>query len=426
MYKKILLFFILPSFLYPLSSDPKEIEKRILEYRTKEVTLIIKDTKGQPVKEREVLIEQVSHAFLFGCNFFHWDSTFPANSEEEKVYRQRFVDVFNYATLPFYWGYYEPAEGKTREERLKRMSAWCKERGILTKAHPLIWHEVVPNWANFSSNTTENMLEARVKDIMNKFNGLIDFYDVINESIASPKFDNCVGKWIKKIGPVEAVREAISWAREANPKAFLLVNDYDVSDAYVNQIAVLKELGFAPDAIGIQSHMHKGVWSTTYLDGILSSFSRLNIPIHFTEMTILSGRLKTDDDWNSYHPGWNSTPEGEKKQAEDVVRIYSFLFSHPAVEAITWWDLSDYDAWQGAPAGLLRKDLSPKPAYEELKKLIKGKWWTGPISLKTDIDGRITFRGFMGKYKISIDGKTIDLILDKKSQKEIELKIKRQ
>ena len=47
------------------------------------------------------------------------------------------------------------------------------------------------------------------------------------------------------------------------------------------------------------------------------------------------------------------------------------IFSHPAVEAITWWDFSDRGAWQRAPAGFLRDDLSPKPAYERLQQPVK-------------------------------------------------------
>jgi hypothetical protein len=75
------------------------------------------------------------------------------------------------------------------------------------------------------------------------------------------------------------------------------------------------------------------------------------------------------------------------------------LFSHPAVEAVTWWDFSDNRAWMGAPAGLVRKDMSPKPAYERLMKLVKGKWWTAPQQLTTDSAGRVAFRGHLGTYE---------------------------
>jgi len=51
------------------------------------------------------------------------------------------------------------------------------------------------------------------------------------------------------------------------------------------------------------------------------------------------------------------------------------------VASITWWDLSDRFAWQNAPAGLVRADLSPKPAYRVLDRLINHLW-------RTDAAGR--------------------------------------
>jgi hypothetical protein len=76
-------------------------------------------------------------------------------------------------------------------------------------------------------------------------------------------------------------------------------------------------------------------------------------------------------------------------------------FSHPAVEALTWWDFSDLGAWMGAPAGLVRKDMSPKPAFEALLKLIKSQWRTGPLKLKTDATGKVSYHGYLGRYKIT-------------------------
>ena len=71
------------------------------------------------------------------------------------------------------------------------------------------------------------------------------------------------------------------------------------------------------------------------------------------------------------------------------------------MEAITWWDLSDKDCWLGAPAGLLRKDMSPKPAYEALLRLVKKDWWTSPQMLTTDAAGKVRFHGFLGTYTIT-------------------------
>ena len=83
-------------------------------------------------------------------------------------------------------------------------------------------------------------------------------------------------------------------------------------------------------------------------------FARFGVPLHFTETTILSGARKWDKP-----PGgpWPSTPEGEAYQARETARFYTMLFSHPAVQAITWWDFTDRQAWKGArPAFCGRHD----------------------------------------------------------------------
>ena len=56
----------------------------------------------------------------------------------------------------------------------------------------------------------------------------------------------------------------------------------------------------------------------------------------------------------------------------------------------------------GAPAGLVRADLTPKPAYDRLMQLIKGKWWTH-ADLVSDSLGEASFRGFLGRYRITVE-----------------------
>ena len=91
---------------------------------------------------------------------------------------------------------------------------------------------------------------------------------------------------------------------------------------------------------------------------------------------------------------------GEAQQAEYVERFYTLLFSHPAVEAITWWDFMD-GGWMGAPGGLVRADLSPKPVYTRLLALVTGRWWTHRTAT-TDASGSARVRGFLGRYRVTV------------------------
>jgi endo-1,4-beta-xylanase len=121
------------------------------------------------------------------------------------------------------------------------------------------------------------------------------------------------------------------------------------------------------------------------------------LPIHFTETTILSGTREARN--NAWGP---TTPEAEAAQAEQAANFYTMLFAHPAVHAVTWWDFSDYHAWQRAPAGLLREDMTPKPVYERLIDLVHKKWWTR-TEARTDDTGSASFPAFYGRYRVSAE-----------------------
>jgi hypothetical protein len=164
--------------------------------------------------------------------------------------------------------------------------------------------------------------------------------------------------------------------------------------------------------------MHGGYWGAQKAWEVCERFAKFGKPLHFTETTVVSGPKKSS--------GWTTTPDGEKRQAEDVAEFYRVLFSHPAVEAITWWDFTDQNAWQRAPAGLVRADMTPKPAYEELEKLIKGKWWT-QTETPVKVGGTARFRGFFGQYEVAARIGSRKLTgtfqLDKSEKKTIEVQL---
>ncbi len=375
-------------------------EARIASHRKGDGAILV-ESGGRPVPGAAVAIRQTGHAFLFGCNIFalNPDDT----GDAQKKYRDRYKALLNYATLPFYWGAYEPERGKTGEARLRKMAQWCRENGIRVKGHPVVWHEVFPKWIG-DAEPMEPLLRKRIRETVGGFTGLVDWWDVVNESLVAPNQKHAYGAWVKQLGPTDAVEKCLRWAAEANPAGVLLVNDFKVSPEYGKELADLKERKAPFHAVGIQSHMHAGEWPMARVWQVCEDYAKIGLPIHFTEATVLSGpKEKPMTDWHRRRENWASTPEEEAKQADYVERFYTLLFSHPAVEAVTWWDFADGHSWMGAPAGFLRKDMSPKPAYERLLKKVKGDWWT-TAEAKTGADGKAAFRGFFGSYEVTVTG----------------------
>jgi len=384
----------------------EEMNARIQKYRTAEVTLAVTDAGGRPLAGAAVTVQQTRHQFLFGCNAFGLSAS--REGPAQTAYRDRFKALLNFATLPFYWGAYERQEGQPAADGRRAMAEWCAANGIRTKGHPLCWHQVPPPWlAGKTPEEVQALQIGRITREVKGFVGLIDTWDVVNEAVVMPTYQldkNPIAQLCKKIGAPELIKETFAAARAANPRATLVLNDYDTSPKYEALIKDSLAAGVTIDVIGIQSHQHNGYRGARWTWEACERFARFGKPLHFTETTFVSGEEKKNMDWNGHYNEWATTPEGEKRQAAQVAEFYRILFSHPAVQAITWWDFSDAGAWLGAPSGLVRKDMSPKPVYDALLKMVKTEWWTGPLTLKTDERGQVKFHGFLGAYAVESAG----------------------
>lgn len=403
-----------------------------LEHRKASQRIRLADANGNKISNTNVNVKLVNHKFLFGCGAF---DSLPATADEEvdikdfyrdsrkpqKAFFQERVDewleVFNYGTIPFYWGGFEPREGEPLTESRMRAAKMLKDNNVKVKGHPLCWHTACADWLMEYDNKTilQKQLDRINRDVT-AFKGVVDMWDVINEVVIMPvydRYDNAITRICKDLGRVRLVKEVFEAAKAANPDAVLLINDFNLSESYRILIDGCLNAGVPISAIGIQTHQHQGYMGREKLEDILERFSAFGLPLHFTENTLVSGEIMPSHivDLNDYQvPEWPSTPEGEERQKKEWAEMYNILFEHPLVEAITGWDFAD-GAWLGAPSGLIRKDNSLKPSYNELKRLIHEEWHTEG-ELRTDENGCINLEGFKGEYDITVNGKTVRFNLD--------------
>ena len=366
------------------------------------------DALGNPIANKQIAVKQTNHSFLFGCGAFDFIPYVMNGDEEHKQITDSWLEIFNYGTLPFYWGQFETSEGEPATDKLMKTAKYLNSKNVKVKGHPLCWHTACADWLMKYDNETimKKQLE-RIDREVTGFKGIIDMWDVINEVVIMPifdKYDNAITRICKDRGRVGLIKEVFDKAHECNPDATLLLNDFNTSINYEILIDGCLNAGVPISAIGIQSHQHQGYWGKEKLNEVLDRFSTFGLPIHFTENTLISGEIMPAyiEDLNDWQVDeWPSTPEGEKRQADQIEEMYRILFEHPLVEAITTWDYRD-GAWLKAPSGFIRKDNSLKPSYKMLKKLIKEEWWTD-VTVMTDSEGYVTLKAFKGDYDLSIN-----------------------
>jgi GH35 family endo-1,4-beta-xylanase len=367
------------------------------------------DGQGNPLAGQKVRIKQTNHEFLFGCGAFDFIPYVMKGEDKYKQLTDKWLEIFNYATLPFYWGNFEPEEGKPNTDMLMKTAQYLVDKGVRVKGHPLCWHTVCADWLMKYDNATilQKQLE-RIDREVKGFKGVIDMWDVINEVVIMPifdKYDNAITRICKEKGRVGLIKEVFERAHADNPDAVLLLNDFNTSINYEILIDGCLNAGVPISAIGIQSHQHQGYWGKEKLLEVLDRFSGFGLPIHFTENTLISGDIMPAhivdlNDWQVDE--WPSTPEGEQRQAKEIEEMYRNLFEHPLVQAITTWDFTD-GAWLKAPSGFVRLDGTKKPSFEMLKKLVKEEWWTD-TEVTTDENGWACVEAFKGDYELSGEG----------------------
>ncbi len=348
--------------------------------RKSDAVVRVVDSAGQPVKEARITVTQTGHEFLFGCNIYGFDQS--RNPAFNAAYKKRFAELFNYATVGFYWRWYETERGRPRYANTDKVVAWCAEHGIRMKGHPLLWGDAagIPFWS--AGQPDSSTQQERVRAIMHRYHGQIGFYEVVNEPSHQP---------------LPRIDEPYRWARAADPDAYLIVNDYHVlADGAPRFFRLLSKAihdGVPFDGIGIQAHEPPTMrFPLGQVETILDRYATLGKELHITEFTPASGG---DPITESHLEGiWD-----EAAQADYAVKFYRVCFAHPALRAITWWDLSDRGSWR-VGGGMLRADMTPKPVYEQIKHLIHDEWTTRLAGM-TDASGQFAFRGFQGTYRIT-------------------------
>ena len=93
-----------------------------LAHRKAAARLRILGADGAPVANRPVEIRQTAHRFLFGCGAFDALALQTVKTDADRAFLserlEKWLGLFNYGTLPFYWGRYEPVPDYSGHIRL--------------------------------------------------------------------------------------------------------------------------------------------------------------------------------------------------------------------------------------------------------------------------------------------------------------------
>ncbi len=261
------------------------------------------------------------------------------------------------------WRNIENAFGRRDYTQADRVVAIATELNVPLRGHTVAWHQATPGYlANATPEQFTQAQTAHLQALMLRYKGGIHTWDVLNEAIdADSKTANGMrDSVLSRLWGVDRYGALFELAREADPAAKLAYNDYGVEqdepwcDARREVLLRLVEgwvkRGTPIDVVGIQAHLDLSRrFSAVKLLRFFDQLQDLGLSVQITELDVRDTALPGD------------VPTRDNAVAALYQAFLDACLSHPAVEMVVMWNVTDDDSWVNRwTQGQQRPDRTPQ------------------------------------------------------------------
>ncbi|CAL1395655.1 unnamed protein product [Linum trigynum] len=331
---------------------------------------------GSGLSNSSVSVKQTQNSFPLG-------SCITRTSLDNENFVKFLTDNFNWAVFEneMKWSWTEPQQGTFNYKEADEMLDFCKTHNLKVRGHCIFWEMeyAIQSWVrSLNESSLTNAVENRLYNLLTRYKGKFDHYDVNNEMLHGSFYQGRLGYDIRA--------HMFRTAHQLDPLAALFVNDYHIEDGsdvgstpekYIKQVLDLREQGAQIGGIGVQGHIEVPVGSI--VSSAFDKLGTLGLPVWITELDVSSAN--------------------EFIRAEDLEVMLREAFAHPAVEGVVLWGF-----WE---LYMSRKNAHLVNANGKINQAGKRflslkKEWLSQANGGINEQGEFKFRGFHGTYVVEI------------------------
>jgi endo-1,4-beta-xylanase len=408
---RALLLLSLP--LVALADWRTDADARIERLRKGDFTVDVRGPGGTVLPVKAIAYQLKRHEFLFGTAIAY--APFVDQGEDGRLYREFIRENFSGLVCENEMKWYDNEAERGREEyaHADALLAFAEQNDLVMRGHNLFWEKekyAMPWLKALDPKALRAAVERRITATVPRYRGRVICWDVNNEVLDGSFFRSRLGADVFPWMFQEAAR--------LDPRARLFVNEYAIlgnPEKTERLLALVRDLqakGAAVGGIGIQSHdtdrltddpaapppggdraewmMNTPLTPAMFVGTLDHLYAETKLPIHLTEISARN-------------------PDAEKRGRE-LEMLFRLGFSHEAVQAILLWGFGAKTHWMGPDAALMNADNTLNAAGTRISHLLREEWTTRGSSDKMS-GGRVAFRGFYGKYTLTItlaDGRIIE------------------
>jgi endo-1,4-beta-xylanase len=294
------------------------------------------------------------------------DTTALAN---DATYRRLVAEQFSTVTPEnvMKWQIVEPQRGRYDFSAADELVRFARAHGQKVRGHTLVWHNQLPTWLTSGTWTPaqlRSILRQHIFTEAGHFRGQIWAWDVVNEAIDDTgQLRDTI--WSRALGE-SYIADAFRWAHQADPKAILFYNDYNIegintkSTAVYNLVRRLRAQGVPIQGVGVQGHLSTEFPFPNNMLQNLRRFSALGLDTAVTEADVRHVLPSTPAKVNAQAQGFS-------------LMLQSCLLVRSCI-SYTLWGFTDKYNWvpstfpgQGE-ATPFDVNFNPKPAYDTMRR----------------------------------------------------------
>lgn len=265
----------------------------------------------------------------------------------------------------------QPGQGHYQLNTMIGLADRAKKANREVLIHPLIWADDVPEWlveSHFSRDELIEITKTHISTLMKALSGRKAIFVVVNEAyIEGDVFQQGIG--------TDYVDIAFQAARDADPSAILIYNDYDnhSPDGKRTQISRdivehLRTKGLI-DGIGLQMHLDGS--GAPRKEEVIATMRSYGLPVYVTEFDVNLRQVG-----GSQEQRFAVQAEVYKSMLEACLdsRVCNHFVVFQTVDKYSVWEtiptLPFYSA--NADSTPFDDNLKPKPAYSAMWNVLAG------------------------------------------------------
>ena len=403
----------------------EEAKLNINKYRKGKVSVVLKDSAGNPVKGRKVTAVSLRTEYKRGVLAGIYDL-------DPSIFENAVADGFNFATVGTLWLDVEPTDDGYRWDYMDKVAG---NRTIYDFGYKLFGHSIIyfldfvmPEYLKEMGNDELNEeVDEHTTDLVTHYRDSINEWLVINEAHGYSASNGFSREQITAI--TKTASDAVT---KANPDAVKTINaapDYFGQNAYIEMFLpdhgeffsmssydyfsdlMKQDVDF--DVIGQQAY--NGGCVTLFKDNglsdsvsaipmfdivevrrVLRRMESLGKLVYVTEISAPAAMNSDCKDMAFWRKEWD-----EEVQAAYLERYITVMLGEKDVRAVNYWDMQDRGSFI-YKGGLMDENGRKKTAYETVSGIF-GRF-TKTVEAESDETGAAELLLYAGEYEITVEG----------------------